>query len=174
MRPESGEVLHFSEDPTITRFAPHVAPTARQADPYVWAVDAALAPAYWFPRQCPRTMGWADADTTPEDAVRLLGPGTPRVHSIEYGWLPQMLAVDLYAYRFDAALFRPFGDAAYVCETEVTPLGPAEPVGNLLDAHDRAGIELRLVTDLKPWWDEVIMSTVQFSGIRLRNSKTLA
>ena len=25
MRPAPGEVLHFSEDPTITRFAPHVA-----------------------------------------------------------------------------------------------------------------------------------------------------
>jgi hypothetical protein len=27
MRPAPGEVLHFSEDPTITRFEPHVAAT---------------------------------------------------------------------------------------------------------------------------------------------------
>ena len=27
MRPEPGQVLHFSEDPTITRFVPHVAAT---------------------------------------------------------------------------------------------------------------------------------------------------
>ena len=59
MRPEPDEVLHFSEDPTITRFVPHVAATARQPAAYVWAVDAVLAPAYWFPRQCPRAMAWA-------------------------------------------------------------------------------------------------------------------
>ena len=39
MRPAPGEVLHFSEDPTITRFVPHVAATARQPQAYVWAVD---------------------------------------------------------------------------------------------------------------------------------------
>jgi len=35
MRPAPGEVLHFSEDPTITRFEPHVAATARQPEAYV-------------------------------------------------------------------------------------------------------------------------------------------
>ena len=35
MRPEPGQVLHFSEDPTISRFVPHVAATAQQAEPYV-------------------------------------------------------------------------------------------------------------------------------------------
>lgn len=54
VRPDPGEVLHFSEDPTITEFVPHVAATAQISGAYVWAVDAALAPAYWFPRQCPR------------------------------------------------------------------------------------------------------------------------
>ncbi len=44
MRPAPGEVLHFSEDPTITRFVPHVAATAQQPQAYVWAVDAARAP----------------------------------------------------------------------------------------------------------------------------------
>jgi hypothetical protein len=53
MRPEPGQVLHFSEDPTITRFVPHVAATAAQSQPYVWAVDGARAPDYWFPRDCP-------------------------------------------------------------------------------------------------------------------------
>ena len=56
MRPARGQVLHFSEDPTITVFEPHVARTARLPDAYVWAVDGAQAPSYWFPRQCPRAM----------------------------------------------------------------------------------------------------------------------
>ncbi len=115
MRPEPDEVLHFSEDPTITRFEPHVAATARHAEAYVWAVDAALAPAYWFPRQCPRAMAWVVPGTTVGDRERILGPGGGvRVHAIEYGWLERLRTVSLFAYRFPAAQFRPFGDAAYV------------------------------------------------------------
>ena len=53
----------------------------------------------------------------------------------------------------------------------MTPLGPAEPVGDLIAAHDVAGIELRVVNDLRPWWSAVIASTVEFSGIRLRNAR---
>ena len=46
MRPEPGQVLHFSEDPTITRFVPRVAAGAGRPEAYVWAVDAARAPDY--------------------------------------------------------------------------------------------------------------------------------
>jgi hypothetical protein len=31
MRPAPGEVLHFSEDPTVTELIPHVAATVQQA-----------------------------------------------------------------------------------------------------------------------------------------------
>ncbi|MGY4765464.1 DUF6886 family protein [Kribbella sp. CWNU-51] len=58
MRPAPGEVLHFSEDPTIEVFRPYVARTAGQVTPYVWAVGHDRAPDYWFPRQCPRAMAW--------------------------------------------------------------------------------------------------------------------
>jgi hypothetical protein len=46
VRPLEGEVPHFSEDPAITEFVPHVARTARVRSAYVWAVDAARAPDY--------------------------------------------------------------------------------------------------------------------------------
>jgi hypothetical protein len=46
VRPLESEVLHFSEDPAITEFVPHVARTARVRSAYVWAVDAARAPDY--------------------------------------------------------------------------------------------------------------------------------
>ncbi|RZU50738.1 hypothetical protein EV385_2520 [Krasilnikovia cinnamomea] len=110
MRPAPGEVLHFSEDPSITRFAPHVAATAQQPDPYVWAVDAEQAPSYWFPRDCPRVMAWPHPGTSAADHELILGPGGgERVHAIEYGWLARMQQVRLYAYRLPAAPFRPFG-----------------------------------------------------------------
>ncbi len=171
MRPNPGEVLHFSEDPSITRLTPHVAPTSRHREPYVWAVDADHAPSYWFPRQCPRAMAWAVPSTTDADRDRILGPGADRVHVIEYGWLPAMMRVRLYAYRLPADAFTPINDSAFVATSDVEPLGPAEPVGDLLALHEQAGIQVRLVANLRPWWQRVITSSVGFSGIRLRNAR---
>ena len=174
MRPEPGQVLHFSEDPTITRFVPHVAATAQQPEAYVWAVDYDRCPDYWFPRQCPRAMAWVQPDTTLEDRERIIGPGGgSRVHAVEYGWLERMRTVELYAYRFDAREFRPFGEPvhAQVAEREVRPLGPAERVGDLFELFEEAGIQLRVLPTLLPFWDQVITSTLGFSGIRLRNAR---
>jgi hypothetical protein len=174
MRPGPGEVLHFSEDPAITRFVPHVAATAREPEAYVWAVDHDSAPSYWFPRQCPRAMAWPLADTTPRDRDRVIGAGCgDRVHAIEYRWLEAMRTVRLYAYRLPADRFRPIGSPyphAHVATEAVDPLGPPEPVGDLLGRHAEAGIQLRVLDNLWPFWDEVIASTVGFSGIRLRNA----
>ncbi|GLY52982.1 DUF6886 family protein [Lentzea sp. NBRC 102530] len=153
--------MHFSEDPGIARFVPHRAATARQAGEYVWAVDAGRAPDYWFPRQCPRVLTWSAAS---------------RVHAVEYGWLERMRTVELYAYRFDAAPFRPFGEEgeggghAHVATETVVPLGPAERVGDLFALHEEAGIELRVLANLWAFWDEVTASGHDFSGIRLRNA----
>lgn len=174
MRPRPGEVLHFSEDPGIPLFRPHVAATARQPDAYVWAVDSVRAPDYWFPRQCPRAMAWAVQGTSRADRERVLGPGGgDRVHAIEHRWLRRFLSVELFAYRFSAASFRPFGEPvphAFVSTVAVEPLGPAEPVGDLLRLHQEAGTQLRVLDDLHGFWDAVVASTMGFSGIRLRNA----
>ncbi|MFD9700732.1 DUF6886 family protein [Lentzea sp. NPDC059081] len=172
MRPEPGQVLHFSEDPAITRFVPHLAATARQPGEYVWAVDASRSPDYWFPRQCPRAMAWTVPGSSGEDRDRIIGPGCgSRVHAVEYGWLERMRTVELYAYRFDAAPFRPFGDNAVVATEPVVPLGPAERVGDLFELHERAGIALRVLPSLWPFWDAVTTSSLGWSGIRLRNAR---
>ena len=173
MRPEPGQVLHFSEDPTITRFVPHVAATARQRTPYVWAVDADRCPDYWFPRACPRAMAWTTPTTLPDDQDRLLGPAASRLHAVEYGWLDALRTTRLYAYRLPANAFTPFGEDAHahVATGPVTPLGPAEPVGDLLGLHEQAGIHLRVLDNLWPLWDRITTSTLGFSGIRLRNAR---
>ncbi|MEU8814510.1 DUF6886 family protein [Actinoplanes sp. NPDC048796] len=175
MRPEAGQVLHFSEDPTIELFVPHVAATARETEAYVWAVGPDRAPDYWFPRQCPRAMAWVRPGTSEEDRARIIGAGGGnRVHVIEYTWWNAMQTTTLYAYRLPAAPFRPIDDTdeppAVVATEPVRPLGPAEPVGNLIDCHAAAGIQLRLLTNLWPFWTEVITTTVGFSAIRLRNA----
>ena len=75
----------------------------------------------------------------------------------------------LYAYRLPAEPFQP-ADAAVVATTEVEPLGPPERVGDLFELHAEAGIQLRVLPHLHDFWDAVVASTLEFSGIRLRNA----
>lgn len=175
MVPDAGEVLHFSEDPSIDRFEPHLAATAQQADAFVWAVDAQRAPDYWFPRQCPRAMAWLLPSTSRADRDIVLGPGGGhRVHAIEYGWLDAMRTVKLFAYRLPASEFRPFEGPvphAQVATRPVRPLAPPEPVGNLFALHEAAGIQLRVLANLWPFWDVVTRTSLGFSGIRLANAR---
>lgn len=171
MRPAAGEVLHFSEDPAIEVFRPHVAKTAQPATPYVWAVGHDRAPDYWFPRQCPRAMAWVGPSTTTTDRDRIIGVGSgTRVHAVEYGWLDAMRSVKLYAYRLPADLFTQY-DAAVVATAEVRPLGPPERVRDLFELHDEAGIQLRVLSRLHDFWAQVIASSLEWSGIRLRNAR---
>ncbi len=112
-------------------------------------------------------MAWSPTDHP------LLSPGTTRLHAIEYGWLDALRAVHLYAYRLPATHFTPFGEGvphAHVTTHTVTPLGPPEPVGDLLHLHEEAGIELRVLPNLWPLWDAITTSTLGFSGIRLGNA----
>jgi hypothetical protein len=171
MYPRAGEVVHFSDDPGITEFVPHVAATAQQPEAYVWAVDQSRAPDYWFPRDCPRVMAWVTPHTTAYDRA-LLGSAS-RVHVIEYGWLTTMRATRLYGYRLAADSFVPFGDESHaqVSTSRVRPLGPAEPVGDLLAAHHRAGIELRLASELWPFVDAWMETSLGCSAVRMTNAR---
>jgi hypothetical protein len=153
-----------------------VAATAQQPEAYVWAVGAERSPCYWFPRQCPRGTAWVGPATTDDDRDRIVGRGGgDRVHAVEYAWLDRLRTTRLHAYRFAEADFRPFPIGsphphAWVATGEVTPLGPPEPVGDLLTRHEEAGIQLRVLHDLRPFWAAVVASTLEFSGIRLRNA----
>ncbi len=119
-------------------------------------------------------MAWATAETSRADRDLIIGPGGgERVHAIEYGWVEHLLSVRLFAYRLPAEHFRPFGGPhphAQVSTRPVEPLGPPEPVGDLLGLHREAGIQLRVLDNLWPFWDAVVRSTLGFSGIRLGNA----
>lgn len=160
-------VFHFSEDPTIGEFVPHVAPTSAEPLPYVWAIDPEHQPAYWFPRDCPRVTYWPTATGAGHP---LLG-GAGRVHAVEWGWLDRLRATVLYRYVFDAAAFTRQDDTAgyRVADRPVRPLR-VEPVGDLLAAHADADVELRLVPNLWPLADLVVASGLDFSLIRMRNA----
>lgn len=167
-----GELYHFSEDPTIERFVPHVPPTNPTQPPAVWGIDAAHAPLYWFPRDCPRVTAWP-RDEVERTAFRAAFSTTAdRMHAVEAAWLDAIRATTVYRYTFDDAVFTPWtrANGQYIATTDVVPVA-VEPVGDLLALHVAAGIELRLVPDLWPLHDLAVSDRWGFSIVRMRNAR---
>ncbi len=157
------EFWHFSEDPSLDRFVPR--------DGKVWAIDERHSWLYWFPRDCPRACFWAVGETTEDDVECWLdGDCDRRVAVIETSWLERLRSVRLYAYRLPPEPFDVVADDRFY--TASTPVDAIECVelGDLLARHAEAGNELRIAPSLYPLWNKVIETTLDFSGIRLRNA----
>jgi hypothetical protein len=168
-------LYHFSENPDITVFHPHVAKSsANQDEALVWAIDDWHAPMYYVPRDCPRVCFWAGAKTTPEDRERWLNHLEPRlVMVVEASWLERIRSVRLYRYTMPEASFSPAGHGGghYVSREMINPL-QVEPVGDLLAAIVNARVELRITARLGPMWKQICSSsTLDHSGTRLRNAE---
>jgi hypothetical protein len=163
---------HVSEEPDIAVFRPHRAATAVEDEPLVWAIDTRHLPLYWFPRDCPRGTFWADARTTDADIERFLGDPRARVHAIEPPWDERLPEVRLFAYLLPADDFEPYEQAGgyWVSRETIEPLD-VQPLDDLARLHREAGIELRVVPRLLELWDDVIASTLEFSGMRLRYAR---
>jgi hypothetical protein len=162
---------HVSDDGSISRFEPRANPRHDAPEALVWAIDSEHVPAYWFPRELPRGTFWAVETTTSEDVERFLtGDRGRRVHAIESRWLPALRESRVFAYRLPADTFEPYARANgyFVSREAVEPLEVVE-FDDLLARHVEAGIELRIVPELWPLWERVTASTLEFSGIRLRN-----
>jgi hypothetical protein len=87
------DLWHMSEDDSIQRFEPRSNSAHDSDDALVWAIDSEHAPAYWFPRECPRGTFWAVDTTTDADVERfLLGDRSLRVHAVQGDWLAAVRA----------------------------------------------------------------------------------
>jgi len=164
-RPEA--LLHYSEDPGIAEFAPHVPRSNPGIAPAVWAIDSARAPLYWFPRACPRVAVWAnDAEQRRRLADRF-ATDAARVHGAPLEWNEPVRACALYEYRFDPAPFAPWPDAEgqWVAHEPVVAQS-VEPAGDLIARHAAAGVDLRFVHDLASLRDLVVDSGLPFSIVR--------
>jgi hypothetical protein len=140
---------HVSDDGTIRRFEPRADPAHDSSDALVWAIET----------------------TTDDDVERYLtGDRVRRVHAIQSDWLEAFRGGRVFAYKLPEATFEPYGRAAgyWVSRQPVEPLEVQE-LDDLPGAHAAAGIELRIVPDLGALWERVIASTLEFSGVRLRN-----
>lgn len=165
-------VFHLSEDPSITRFVPHVPRTNPDAQAAVWAIDRVHAPLYWFPRDCPRVTAWPRTPTEAEAFRSSFHTDAWRVHGAELAWLDRIRRITLFRYEFDASDFRPWADAIgqFVCDHPVEPLG-VEPMGDLLEAHVQVGIELRFVPSLWHLQDLAVDDRWDFSLVRMSNAR---
>jgi len=135
----------------------------------VWAIDTRHLPLYWFPRDCPRAAFWANDETSEDDVDAWLGGDRRRrVHAIEPEWLERMRTTTLYAYRMPEETFV-LEDRFFVSPVTVDALERVE-LGDLLQLHADAGIELRTERELLALWDRVLATTLDYSGIRLRNA----
>ncbi|MGH3763831.1 MAG: DUF6886 family protein [Pseudonocardiaceae bacterium] len=165
-------VWHFSEDPTIREFLPRAGTPGAPTETMVWAIDDDHAPAYWFPRECPRVTFWRGRlqSSALGDAL-LTGVTAQRVHAVEWAWLDRIRCATVFRYAFDASDFEPWTRAGghYVTPETVRPLY-IEPLGDLLALHAEAAIELRLLPTIWPLVDSVQDSGLGFSIIRARNA----
>lgn len=175
-------LFHFSEDPTIARFAPRPVQVPSQRPPgldwlngpLVWAVDAWHAPMFFFPRDCPRILLWRTPQTTAADLDHWWrGDRRRRMQAhIEAAWLERVRAARLYRYAFDPASFERVeaagGPGYWVARGTVEPT-EVTPLGDLSTALEAADVELHVMDDLMPL-NGAWASTVYFSGSRLRNA----
>jgi hypothetical protein len=168
--PYAGEgphgLWHVSEDDSISRFEPR--------DGKVWAIATRMLPLYWFPRDCPRACFWADSATCDDDVENFLrGDPFLRVHLVEPEWLDAMRTTRVVAYRMPEESFVEDEDRFWASPETVEPLECLE-LDDLVARHEAAGIRLALEPELRELWDEVVASTLGFSGIRLRNAKMVS
>lgn len=165
-------LYHFSEDPNIVKFVPHVPRNNPEHRRAVWAIDAEHAPLYWFPRDCPRVTIWPLRAQDLARFQRRFDTVASRIQAIETVWLDRMRTVELFRYDFDAVDFYPWEEAngQWISEREIVPLGVA-PVGDLLALHVEAGVELRVVPSLWPLHDVACTGEFDFSIVRMHNAQ---
>ena len=168
-------VYHISEEPNIVRFEPRPPPSANsgQTGLMVWAVGDRLLHNYLLPRDCPRVTFYAGPNSTAADVDRHLGTTDARyVVAIEAGWMPAVRSGVLYQYALPTETFTAVdvGAGYYISRQAVAPLSVVR-IDDILGVLLARGVELRVTPSLWRLCDAIVVSTLQFSMIRMRNAQ---
>lgn len=165
-------VFHYSEDGSIKRFSPHVPPTNPSHPPAVWAIDAGHSPLYWFPRHCPRISVWANSAAQQSVLTEMFNTESSRICAAECHWLERIRDASIYRYSFDASAFAPWSDAdgQYISGDVVYP-ETVEVLDDLLGLHAEAEVELRFTVRLGTLMDQMLVSGLPFSFVRIRDAR---
>lgn len=162
-------LFHVSEKANIREFEPR--PSEYTVEPVVWAIDADRLRNYLLPRDCPRVTYYAGPQTTAADRERLLG-SCSAVVAIERGWLERVRRCRLYCYHLPPQTFECIDECAgyFVSRVSVVP-AHVEALPDPLTELGRRGVDLRILPSLWPLRDAVVVSSLQFSFIRMRNAR---
>jgi hypothetical protein len=115
---------------------------------------------------------WATPTTSDGDRERFFGQSAAtRIHVIETDWALRMTSCELWAYRFPIEPFRPHDVGGYWVASDAVDAEERTAVGSLLQRHADAEIELRITPSIIPFWERVVSSSLEFSGLRLRNAR---
>ncbi len=165
-------LFHFSEDGTISRFAPHVPQTNPSHPPAVWAMDAEHAPLFWFPRDCPRISVWANDDRQRSVLRDTFNTEADRICACESHWLDGIRRARLYRYTFSGAQFAPWAvaEGQYV-SSEVVYSQAVDVLDDLLGLHAAAEVEVRFTPRLGTLMDRMLASGLPFSFVRIRDAR---
>ena len=90
---------------------------------------------------------------------------------MEFDWYARIRAAKLYVYELPADRFEEVDSIAgySISRHSVLPQFMTE-TSNLVDEIVRRGYKLRLLSNLYPLRDEVVLSTVEYSIIRMKNA----
>jgi hypothetical protein len=165
-------LYHFSEDPSIKRFAPRPPLAHPETKPFVWAIDDWHAPLYFLPRDCPRACFWPLPTTSQDDLARFWSYTACRmVITVEWAWIERIQAAKLYRYTFAQKPFVPVQDhGVHVSREAVVPIDMIA-MGSLLDRFSEANVELRVCPSLVSISETLVESSMHFSLIRMRNAQ---
>jgi len=174
-RPDRGVpdvVFHYSEDGSITRFAPYVPQSNPSHPPAVWALDAKHSPLYWFPRDCPRISVWANDDQQRAVLRDMFDTEADRICACESHWLDGLRRAKVYRYTFSGEQFAPWAvaDGQYISSDAVYPQS-VEALDDLLKLHADAEVELRFTPRLGTLMDRMLASGLPFSFVRIRDAR---
>lgn len=165
-------LYHFSEEDNIEIFHPRKHPSFPDRPPMVWAIDDDRSPLYLFPRDCPRIGFWATPETNDDDREKFLHTtSADKIIAIESGWLERLQRTRLYRYSFVSDHFTMMDEGAgYFISYETEQPLEITPVGSLLEALVKRGVELRMMPSLTPLADQLPKTTLHYSMIRMRNA----
>ena len=167
-----GVLHHFSEDPTIRRFVPHVPASNPTQAPAVWAIDTAHAPLYWFPRDCPRVTVWPRDESERPAFEERFGTTAPRLHAVEAAWLERMRTVDLYRYDLPATTFRRWEEASgqWISRVEVGAARRSNPSGTCWPCTSRPASSCGWSSRCGRIRELAVSDEWDFSIVRMRNA----
>lgn len=166
---------HISEEPNIEKFVPRKTVGNPTAPEIVWALDEKSVVHYYLPRDCPRVIYWLKNDTSVDDQMKYFPSSevsvSHKVMLLEQRWRNVIQHTTVYQYQFPASVFTCVDEnAGYYGSTEtVVPL-KVEPATDLLCLLKMADIEIRFVLDLTNIVDEIRLTSLGFSMIRIRNA----